>query len=171
MVGRFLAIIAGVAGAVAGSQAPGFTLQYVQNLSGRLEELRPIVEQFDADVARIGYTREKAMAECETASGLLDALCGGQATAIRRYETLSAHYAELKAASDYAQPIILLKSAGENAIIRELARSTAKEYKPAIPTTLDAAAYAGGGFAVLWGGISFVFGLLGSIFGMGRRYA
>lgn len=171
MIGRFLAIAVGLAGAVAGSQAPGFTLQYMQNLAGRIDELKPIVEQFDADVGRHGYSRERALAECETAEGLLTALCGGYATTARRYQTLVDHRERLEAAGDYLRPLILARAAGEEAIVRDIARSTMDEYKPAIPTTLDGAAYAGGGFAIGWGGLSFIFGIIGAMFGGGRRYA
>lgn len=171
MVARFLAVVAGIAGALAGSQAPGFTLQYMQNLSGRLDELRPIVEQFDSDVARYGYTRDRALIECDSSTGLLEALCTGYATTIRRYELLTGHFAELKAAGDYARPVLLMRGAAENPVIREIGRSVMKEFKPAIPATLDGAAYAGGGFAVLWGGLTFIFGFLGALFGVGRRYA
>lgn len=171
MIGRFLAVALGVAGAGLGSQAPGFTLQYMQNLNGRVDELKPIVAQFDADVARYGYTRESALAECATSTGLLTALCGGYATTIERYETLSAHLAELKAAGPYVQPLIVIRGAVDNPLIRDIAQSVREEFKPAVPTTVDGAAYAGGGFAVVWGGLSFVFGLLGSLFGGGRRYA
>ncbi|MEQ1930408.1 MAG: DUF2937 family protein [Parvularculaceae bacterium] len=169
MVARFLAGVAGIAGAVLGSQAPGFTLQYMQNLTGRVDELRPIVEQFDADVARYGYTREKALGECETSTGLLEALCTGYATTIRRFELLSAHLAELQAAGIYVRPILLIREAAENEVIRDISESVMKEFKPAVPVTLDGAAYAAGGFAVLWGGLSFIFGFLGAIFGGGRR--
>lgn len=171
MVGRFLAFVGGVAGAVAGSQAPGFTLQYMQNLTGRIDVLKPIVEQFDADVGRHGYTRAQAMAECETAQGLLDALCNGYETTVKQYEILTAHYAELTATSDFVRPIVVIREVAQNQLVRDIAQSTRKEYKPAVPTTLDSAAYAGGGFAVAWGLLSFLFGLLGAIFGGGRRYA
>ena len=170
MVGRFLAVLAGLAGAAAGSQAPNYTAHYMQNLEGRIAELRPIVAEFDADVARYGYTRDAAMLECETATGLLDALCGGYATTIERFEILLEHQTMLKGASDYVRPLILLRDMADSEIVRELNRSVMKEYEPAIPTTLDGAAYAGGGFAALWGALSFIFGLLGSMFG-GRRYA
>lgn len=171
MVARFLAVIGGIAGAVAGSQAPGFTLQYMQNLTGRIDELRPIVEQFDSDVARYGYSRSSALAECETSSGLLEALCSGYALTIRRFELLTAHYAELEAAGELARPAMLIKSAAEEPIVREISRSVMDVYKPAIPASVDGAAYAGGGFALVWGVLSFIFGFLGAIFGVGRRYA
>ncbi|MEE2690124.1 MAG: DUF2937 family protein [Pseudomonadota bacterium] len=171
MIGRFLAVVLGLAGAGLGSQAPGFTLQYMQNLAGRVDELKPIVEQFDADVGRYGYTRESALAECASATGLLDALCGGYATTIERYEILLAHLGELKAAGPYVRPLLVARGAADNPVIRDIAESVATEFRPAVPATLDGAAYAGGGFAVIWGALSFVFGLLGAMTGGGRRYA
>lgn len=169
MVARFIAAVAGIAGAVAGSQAPGYTLQYMQNLNGRVDELRPIVEQFDADVGKYGYSREQALIECETADGLLEALCTGYATTIRRYELLAAHLDRLTAVGPYSRPLVLMREAAENPVIREIGRSVMEEFKPAVPVTLDGAVYAGGGFAALWGGLSFIFGFLGAIFGVGRR--
>jgi hypothetical protein len=165
MVGRFLAVALGVAGAVAGSQAPGFTLQYMQHLNGRVEALRPIVEQFDADVGRIGYNRANAIAECDEADGLLQALCGGYARTVRDYERYAAHLSLLREAGDYARPLVVARH-----IDRDVAEGVMAEFKPAIPTTLDGAAYAAGGFAVVWGVLSFLFGFLGALTG-GRRYA
>ncbi len=166
MIGRFLAMLAGVAGALGGSQAPGFTLQYMQNLTGRVDELRPIVERFDADIASYGYTRNQALAECEISTGLLGALCTGYATTVRRYEDLSLHLANLQTAQDYARPLLLAQTYN-----RDIADSVMTEFRPAVPATLDGAAYAGGGFAVLWGGLSFIFGLIGALGGTTRRRA
>ncbi|MEL7490538.1 MAG: DUF2937 family protein [Pseudomonadota bacterium] len=164
MVGRFLAVVLGLAAAAGGSQAPGFTLQYMQNLNGRIDELRPIVEQFDRDVAAYNYTRAQAMAECETADGLLDALCNGYETTIRRFEELTAHFAELEAVGDYAQPLVLARS-----YKRDIAESVMDVFEPAVPATLPGGAYAGGAFAVVWGGLSFIFGLFGMLFSGGDR--
>ena len=167
MFGRFIAVVMGLIGAAAGSQGPGYTLQYMQNLNGRIDELRPIVAQYDADFERYGYTRETALAECDTADGLLDALCEGAERTIRRFELLTAHFAELQAANSYARPLILARSYQQ-----DIAESVMEEFEPAIPVTLEGAAYAAGGFALLWGGLSFIFGLIGAMFGMGgRRYA
>ncbi len=165
-MGRFLAFILGLAGAVIASQGPGFTLQYMQNLQGRVDELRPIVEEFEANVEQHGYTRATAMSECTTAEGLLDALCTTYRSAVVRYELLTAHLAELNAASDWVRPLILART-----YYKDIAESVHEQFEPAIPATLQGAAYAGGGFAVLWGGASFIFGILGAMFGGGRRYA
>ncbi|GJL94710.1 MAG: hypothetical protein DHS20C05_11150 [Hyphococcus sp.] len=165
-MGRFLAFILGIAGAVAGSQAPGFTLQYMQNLQGRVDELTTIVEQYDENIAGYGYTRETAMAECRTATDLLDAMCDGYETSVDRLEWLSGHLAELEAAGDYVRPLILARSYD-----KPIFTSVRTQFEPAVPVTIHGAAYAGGGFAVLWGAASFLFGILGAMLGGGRRYA
>ncbi|WDI32659.1 DUF2937 family protein [Hyphococcus flavus] len=165
-MGRLLAFLLGVAGAVLGSQGPGFTLQYMQNLEGRIDELRPIVEEFDGNIAQYGYTRDQAMSECRTAAGLLDALCKTYVTAVQRYELLVAHKEQLDASTETVRPLVLARS-----FIPDVAESVRGEFKPAVPVTTDGLIYAGGGFALLWGGGSFLFGLLGAMFGGGRRYA
>lgn len=165
MFGRLLALIAGAALAVAASQGPAFTDQYTQNLVGRIDELRPIVEEFDAKVASYDYTRESAMAECLTATGLLDALCSTYETVVERYEMLVAHYAELSAASIWTKPLVLART-----YKRDIAESVYKVYQPAVPATPVGFAYGGGGFLVGYLILSIFFGVLGGMFG-GRRYA
>ncbi|MEZ5892401.1 MAG: DUF2937 family protein [Parvularculaceae bacterium] len=165
IMGRFLAFLLGIAGAVIGSQGPGFTLQYMQNLQGQITALEKVVEEFDTNIAQYGYSREQAMAECRTATGLLDALCGTYVSSVERFEMLTAHMAELSAVTDTVRPLILAKSQ-----MQDITLSTYEQFKPAIPATTDGAIYAGGGFAVLWGAGSFLFGLLGAMTG-GRRFA
>ena len=164
-MGRFLAFLLGAAGALLGSQGPGFTLQYMQNLQGRIDELKPIVEQYDANVAAYGYTRAQALVECSTATDLLDALCDGYETTVDRYELLTAHLAKLEAADDFVRPLILLQNEQ-----RDITLSVYEQFEPAIPATVDGAVYAAGGFALLWGVASFFFGALGSLFGGSRQY-
>lgn len=166
MIGRLLAIVGGVFAAIVVSQGPGYTLQYMQNLTGRIDELRPIVEKFDADVGAAGYTRAAAMGECESATGLLGGLCSSYITVVKRFEELTAHMAELQSASDFVRPLVLAKS-----FKRDIAESVYKVYKPAVPATPEGFVYGGGGFVVGWGILSFVFGLIGGLFGGGRRYA
>lgn len=165
-MGRMLAFLLGVAGAVLASQGPGFTLQYMQNLQGRVDELTTIVEQRDADVAAYGYSRASAVAECRTATDLLEAMCDGYARDVDRLEYLTGHLATLEAAGDYVRPLILARS-----FDHAIAKSVKTQFEPAIPATVHGAVYAAGGFAVLWGAASFLFGLLGAMFSGGRRYA
>jgi len=162
-MGRFLAFLLGVAGAVIGSQGPGFTLQYMQNLQGQITSLEQVIDEFDENVAQYGYSRSQAIAECTSATGLLDALCGAYVSAVHRHELLTAHLAELEAASDIVRPLVLAKTQ-----MKDITMSVYEQFKPAVPATTDGLVYAGGGFAALWGGASFLFGLLGAVFG-GRR--
>ena len=165
-MGRFLAFLLGVAGALLASQGPGFTLQYMQNLQGRVDELQPIVEEFDANVGSYGYSRDEAIAECRTAQDLLDALCKNYVTVVERYEMLSVHLAELNAADDYTRPLVLAKTQ-----MSDITQSVYEQFEPAVPATVHGAVYAAGGFGVAWGASAFIFGLLGAMFGGGRRYA
>ena len=110
MLGRLLALVAGAALAVGASQGPAFTDQYVQNLTGRVAELKPLVEEFDNKVGEYGYTRASAMAECQVAVGLLDALCSTYESAVARYELLSGHLAELNAANVWMKPLVLART-------------------------------------------------------------
>ena len=165
MFGRLLALIAGAALAVAASQGPAFTDQYVQNLTGRIDELRPIVEEFDTKVGEYNYTRTTAMAECSTATGLLDALCSTYETVVARYEMLTAHMAELSAASIWTRPLILART-----YKKDIAESVYSVFKPAVPASPEGFAYGGGGFLAGFLALSIIFGVLGGMFG-GRRYA
>ena len=161
MVGRFLSFLVGAAGAVGASQAPGFTVQYMQNLDGRVAELRTIVERFEENIARIGYDREEALTECGQAdpAKLLGALCDGITQDIARYERLSAHQAELSAAADWARPVVLARN-----FERDIAESAKDRYEPVVPTTPEGAGYAAAGFAGLWGVASILFGIIGGLF-------
>lgn len=164
MFGRLLALIAGAALAVAASQGPAFTDQYIQNLTGRIDELEPIVEEFDAKVAEHDYTRASAMAECASATGLLDALCSTYETVVERYEMLIAHRAELNAASVWLRPLVLART-----YKKDIAESVYSVFKPAIPATEVGFAYGGGGFLAGMFAVSVLFGMLGGL--GGRRYA
>lgn len=165
-MGRFLAFVLGIAGALIASQGPGFTLQYMQNLQGRVDELTTIVETHDAEIAKYGYSRDKAMEECRQAVDLLEAMCSNYRMAVARLEYLSNHISELNAVSDYMRPLILAKTYD-----RDIAKSVKEQFEPAIPATIDGAIYAGGGFAVAWGLPLMLFSILGSMFGGGRRHA
>ena len=165
-MGRFLAFILGVAGALIASQGPGFTLQYMQNLQGRVDELTVIVQSHDANVSEHGYSREEAMVECREAVDLLEAMCANYRMAVERLEYLNAHLAELEAATDYVRPLILARTYD-----RDIALSVREQFEPAVPATIHGAIYAAGGFVVAWGLPLLIFSIIGGIFGGGRRYA
>lgn len=159
MFGRLLALIVGAAMAVAASQGPAFTDQYIQNLTGRIDELRPIVEEFDTKVAEYDYTRATAIAECSTATRLLDALCSTYETVVNRYEMLVAHMAELSAANIWMRPLVLART-----YKKDIAESVYSVFKPAVPASPEGFAYGGGGFLAGFLALSILSGILGGLF-------
>jgi len=74
--------------------------------------------------------------------------------------------AALEGASDYVRPLILAKTQ-----MRDITESVYEQFEPAVPATVHGLVYAGGGFALVWGLASFLFGMIGAMFGGGRRYA
>lgn len=152
---RWLCIFTGIAGAVLASQLPAYCTQYMQNLRGRLDELEPIVEEFELDVMQYNYTLDEALEECEGARGLLDALCSSFEDIVMRYEDLLEHYLMLNNNGDYKRPFALMGSARS-----DIARSVADEFEPAIPTSDQGFVYAGVGFLLCSGALTFLFGAL-----------
>ena len=146
---RYLALLCGIAGAIVTSQLPGFTLQYMQNLNGRLDELEPIVDEFEADVLVYNYTLEEALEECIFATGLFDALCESFEDIVFRYEELLHHYEELSEASDYRRPFVLMKSSRQ-----EIIASVWEEFEPAVPVSNHGLVYTGCGFFTFFAGLS-----------------
>ena len=165
MITRAISMLAGAAGAVAVSQAPGYTQQYMQNLEGRVDELRTIVERFDANIANIGYDRARALRECSVAEQLLGALCDGITKDIARYDVLRAHQADLLAAEPWARPVVLARN-----VQTDIAESAYERFEPAVPATATGAGYAGAGFVGGWGVLTLVLGLLTAPFKRREAY-
>ncbi|MEO0398281.1 MAG: DUF2937 family protein [Pseudomonadota bacterium] len=167
MFGQLIARLLGVAGIVVGSQAPNFTTQYMQNLTGRVAELGTIVAEYDQITTDLGVTREGYVDDLRAADRpSTDKTANVVETTYARYDRLSAHLATLKSAEPMRRPLVLGRD-----YERDIAESTLSELKPAIPLTADAAVYAIGTGGVLWGAPAALFGLIAGMFGMGRRHA
>ena len=157
---RILALAGGIVGAVALSQFPEFSQQYIQRLSGAADELRAVTLAFDTAAKVGGLTREEAFEELQGTS-FGDRFSDDMRTRIYRYERLNADYQALAS----AQPLERLVQAWR---IRdpELVSRTWDDFKPAVPVTSEGLIFAGIGFAAGWGVVSLVLGLL-----FGRRRA
>lgn len=127
MADRFIALIAGFFLALAGSQAPRFTEQYVRDLN----EWMAVVESGP---------------EYANAYDLAD------------------HRTSLMRAQPFARPIVVVRDALKSRVVRAHVGASISDYRWSIPFSLDALAYAGGFFAIGWGALTFLFGLMG-----GRR--
>ena len=159
---RSIAMAAGLAGAVALSQFPEFSQQYLQRLSGAVHELEVIVFAVDATAAGAGLSREEALAELsdtEFRSGLRDTL----AERIARYERLHADYEALKGTA----PLARLAQPWRFGDADLLGRTWAT-YRPAVPVTADGLLAAGIGFAAGW---TPTMGLFGGLRRLLRRRA
>ena len=157
MLSRFVSILFGAAGAVTASQAPGFTQQYMQNLDGRVAELRTIVDRFDGRLAGFGLTRAEGLEDCgaATSASVFEVLCDGIVEDVARYEALTAHQAKLRAAQDWARPVKLAADP-----MMDIVDATRAQFEPAVPATATGAAYAGAGFLGGWGVLTMILGLV-----------
>ena len=155
---RMLTIAGGLAGAVGLSQFPEFSQQYLQRLSGAVDELRAVVVSFDQSAVNAGLTREEALAELNGSSFQTE-LQGNLTGQINRYERLSADYAKLKE----IEPLQRLAQ-----VYRfndtELARRTWSDYRPAVPVTIDGFICAAIGYALAWLALTGVFALIMRLF-------
>ena len=145
-------------GAVSLSQFPEFSQQYLQRLSGAVDELRAVVVSFDASAAASGITREEALAELNASvfqQNLSDNLSGQ----ITRYERLATNYNSLK----QAQPLQRLTQIHRFADA-DLATRTWQDFRPAVPVTVDGFICAAIGFTAAWFALALIFAALPRLF-------
>ena len=150
---RILAMAGGIAGAVAMSQFPAFSQQYVQRLSGAVDELRAVTIAFDTTARVAGLSREEALDRMGS-SDFQTRLRDDMRTRIYRYERLNADYQALAAAA----PLERLTRAWRFRDA-DLARRTWDDFEPAVPVTMDGFVMAGIGFAAGWAFVSLIMGL------------
>jgi hypothetical protein len=134
-----------VAGAVIFSQAPEFMQQYLQRLEGHLDEAKLAVDRFRDAAAQSGMSLDQLMATAaqnpNPAIGRLGVVVQG---AQARVEALSAADAALRGASAFTRPFVFLAHADWG-----IAHATFSIYRPAVPTTMEGAAYAALGMIVM----------------------
>lgn len=165
MVGRFLAVVMGLGGVVAGSQAPNFTAHFMQNLEGRVDELLVQVSDINSDRDRAGFTRNMAKAACEAAENqVVKDDCDRAESTLVRYDVLTDLQSELRDTNPWQRPVVLGQKISTEGDVRAIAENALKEYQPAIPTTADGAGYAAGVGAIFWALFRLIFGILGAPF-------
>lgn len=155
---RIVAIVGGVSGAVALSQFPEFSQQYLQRLAGKVDALNTVVVAFDASAAKAGLTREAALAQL-SGTDFSVAHQADMRETLTKAETLSANLAELRAASALER-LAMPQRLGDV----ETLQATWADYKPAIPTTADGAITAGLGYVGGWMAAGGLWALLSRLF-------
>lgn len=157
---RILAMASGIAGAVALSQFPEYSQQYVQRLSGAVDELRAITLAFDTSAKVAGLSREEALRDLGGTS-FGESFSQDLGKQIYRYDRLNADYQVLADAAPLQRLARFYRIRDA-----ELAQRTWDDYQPAVPVTPEGFITAGIGFAIGWGLISTLTELL---FGRRRR--
>ena len=143
---RILALAGGIVGALGLSQFPEFSQQYVQRLSGAVDELRAVTVVFDGAASAAGLTREEALREMQSGnSGLVSNVGAGLGERITRYERLNADYEVLAPATPVVRLANVWRFRDE-----ELVERTWDHYQPAVPVTVDGALTAGIGVVAGW---------------------
>ena len=146
---RTAAVGLGLLGAVTASQGPEYSQQYRQRLGGAIDELRRMVDRFEADARANAETRESAIARLR---GNPDDLASRQGAAaqgnVERLARLEAHRQAMMGAGPFARIGLMLRE-GDT----DLMRAAYRDFEPAMPVTEEGVLSAATGFAALWGGI------------------
>ncbi|OYW57848.1 MAG: hypothetical protein B7Z10_02550 [Rhodobacterales bacterium 32-66-7] len=154
MIGRLLALAGGLSGAVALSQFPEFSQQYLQRLAGQVDALARVEADFDRTATRAGLTREVALDELGT-----EGFSGQHAADLRatfaRAEGLREDLIMLRVAGIYERLVMPHRMAD-----RELLRATWADFVPAVPVSLAGFICAGIGYLAGWGLVAGLLSLL-----------
>lgn len=154
---RTLTLAGALAMALGLSQFPAFSQQYIQRLSGAVDELRGMVVAFDHAATSAGLTRQEALARLQ-GDAFQDNLRSSLAGSIARYDRLKSDYDSLRgqgALARLTQPWSFRDA--------ELARRAWADFRPALPVTADGLICAGVGFGAGWLVMSGLFAGLGRI--------
>ena len=132
-VHRTLGLATGLLGAVLGSQLPEFAQQYRQRLGGALDELRPIVERFDAEARSEGLDRPAALQRLADNPDLLARRrAEAAAEAARRADRLADQQRRMGDAGSFGRIAVLLGEPDPT-----LWGGTIRTFEPAVPVTTE----------------------------------
>lgn len=138
---RMLGMIIGVGLGATLSQFPEFAQQYAQRLGGAIDELSAITANFDASAEREGLSRDQAFVRYETSQDSFIVEQGKDAREVFvRYDKLQAHQIALQNAG----PLQKITSFA-NFYDPKISARTWDDYEPAVPVTVEGAAFAGAG--------------------------
>jgi len=150
MLIRAISLVAGLIGASATAQFPEFSQQYLQRLSGAVDELSAVVADFDRSAAQAGLDRQTALHEL-SGTTFLDGRQVDMRKTIERFERLNTERQALANSTALTRLVAAPRAADP-----EIAARTWEDYKPAIPTTAEGLGFAAAGFlaafmSINWG--------------------
>ena len=157
MIGRILTGATVIVAGLTASQLPEFAQQYRQRIGGAVDELRNVVQRFDADARSQGLTRNEAITRhLVNADELFRKRGLAVQDTIDRLDRLSRQ----QAAMTEDNTMVRLVSFASHAD-RDLVRATFDTYEPALPVTAE------GGIMAALGG--FLGWMLARILGAPKR--
>ena len=142
MITRTLVLAGGVAGAAVLSQFPEYAQQYTQRLGGAVDALGQVVADFDASAAAEGLTREQALAQM-TGTAFVERRRDDMQRSFARHARLSADLEALAAAGPFMRAYH-----GTRLTDPDIASAALVAFKPAVPVTVEGAAFAIVGFGL-----------------------
>lgn len=156
---RIIAFGLGIAGGVIASQGPEFSQQYRQRLGGAIDELKQVIQRFEADARATGETQESAIARLRSNT---DDLASRQGTAMQanleRLERLEAHREAMVQAGPFARVALMVRD-GDTDVMEKAYR----DFEPAMPVTEEGFVSAAAGFIAVWGGLLLLAGFIRSL--------
>jgi Protein of unknown function (DUF2937) len=133
MIRRTLSMAAGGFMGLVSAQAPEFAQQYQQRLGGAVDELRTVVDQFDADARRSGLDRAGGLKRMEAANDdFLRRRAASVSATIDRFSKLEAQQQAMKAEDAVSRVTAMVRNFDS-----QIAEGAKKDFRPALPLTLE----------------------------------
>lgn len=143
MLLRAITLAGGLTGAMAVSQFPEFSQQYVQRLGGAVDEISRVVAAFDKDAATLDLSRAQALTQLAGGGDLGAARAASMEATIARADRLTADLAALASADLFQRSLRIYRFSD-----REIAASTYAVFRPALPLTVSGLLFAATGFVL-----------------------
>ncbi len=156
---RIVAFGLGLIGGITASQGPEFAQQYRQRLGGAVDELRQVIQRFDADAQASGETRESAIARLRSNA---DDFVSRQGAAMQanaeRLGRLETHRETMMQAGPFARVALMVRDGD-----RDLMQAVYRDFEPALPVTEEGLLSSAVGFIAVWGGLLVLAGFIRSL--------
>ncbi|WP_135501895.1 DUF2937 family protein [Roseovarius aestuariivivens] len=140
---RVLAVVAGLFGAVGLSQFPEYSQQYMQRLSGAVEELDRIVARFDADAESVGLTRSAALVDLASGGRMGEARALSMQRVVERHARLREDLLVLEGTTTVGKLLKYRRFSDD-----KIAKRALDDFKPAVPVTTEGFGFGAAGFGL-----------------------
>ncbi|MEJ8473144.1 DUF2937 family protein [Roseibium algae] len=152
---RMIMLVFSILCGTATSQLPEFAQQYLQRIGGAIDALQTVMTDFEDDAAAFGLSVDDAITRLKS---------GDDGFARERGETMEQTQYRLSQLVDQQEALAAAGPFSRLAVVLEsmdtkLAKSTAEDYEPALPVTVEGAVSAGVGGLLGFLGLSFLFSL------------